>query len=128
MTLPFGSKAFTSFVLAFALVCCASVAFGQGIVTGSISGTIEDQQGALVGGAKITATQASTNRQFTATTKQAGTFALNVLPPGQYDVKIEAQTFRASESHAVTVAVGSDTSMGVVRLEVGSPTETVTVE
>jgi len=113
---------------AVALLVCAPLAFGQGIVTGSISGTVQDPQGAFVPEAKITATQVSTNRQFTATTKQAGSFTLNVLPPGQYDVKIEAPTFRASESHGVTVVVGSDTSMGVVKLEVGSPTETVTVE
>jgi outer membrane receptor protein involved in Fe transport len=122
----------TSFVavLAFAAVVlvCAPAAFGQGIVTGSISGTVQDSQGALVAGAKITATQLSTNRQYAATTKEAGSFALNVLPPGQYDVKVEAPTFRASQSHGVTVVVGSDTSMGVVKLEVGSPSETVTVE
>ncbi len=117
-----------AFAFAVALLVCTSVAFGQGIVTGSISGTVQDQQGALVGGAKITATQLATNRQYAATTKEAGSFTLNVLPPGQYDVKIEAPTFRASESHGVTVAVGTDTSMGVVRLEVGSPSETVTVE
>lgn len=117
-----------AFAFAVALLVCAPLAIGQGIVTGSISGTVQDSQGAMVAGAKVTATHLATNRQYSATTKQAGSFALNVLPPGQYDVKIEAPTFRASESHGVTVAVGSDTSLGFVKLEVGSPSETVTVE
>jgi outer membrane receptor protein involved in Fe transport len=115
-------------LIALTLAFSASAAFGQGIVTGSISGTVEDPQGAVVSGAKIIATQLATNRQYLATTTHAGAFAINVLPPGDYDVKIEAPSFRAAESHRVSVAVGADTSLGVVRLEVGSPSETVTVE
>lgn len=128
MKLPLRTSLVAALSFIATILVCASWAFGQGIVTGSISGTVQDSQGAMVADAKVTATQLTTNRQFTATTKQAGTFALNVLPPGQYDVKIEAPTFRVSESHGVTVAVGGDTSMGIVRLEVGSPSETVTVE
>jgi outer membrane receptor protein involved in Fe transport len=109
-------------------VLSAGSAFGQGIVTGSISGIVQDPQGALVSGAKVTATQLSTNRQYTAESSRAGIFTLSVLPPGQYNVRIQAPSFRMSESTGVTVAVGSDTSMGVVRLELGAPTETVTVE
>jgi outer membrane receptor protein involved in Fe transport len=110
------------------VVLAASLAVGQGIVTGSISGTVQDQQGAMVSGAKVTARQLATNREYIGTSSHAGAIELNVLPPGDYDVKIEAPSFRAAESKRVTVAVGADTSIGVVRLEVGSPSETVTVE
>jgi outer membrane receptor protein involved in Fe transport len=128
MKLPFRPSSFVSIAIAVALLLCTSLTFGQGIVTGSISGTVQDPQGALVSGAQVTATQLSTNRQFTAVSSHTGIFTLSVLPPGQYSIKIEAPSFRASESTGVTVAVGNDTSLGIVKLEVGSPTETVTVE
>jgi outer membrane receptor protein involved in Fe transport len=122
------AAATATLLAAVIVVLAASLAVGQGIVTGSISGTVEDQQGAMVSGAKVTARQLATNREYTGTSSHAGAIELNVLPPGDYDVKIEAPSFRAAESKRVTVAVGADTSLGVVRLEVGSPSETVTVE
>jgi hypothetical protein len=114
--------------VALTMVLSASLALGQGIVTGSISGVVEDPQGALITGAKVTATELGTNRQYAGTSTNTGSFTLSVLPPGQYSVKIEAPSFHVAESHGVTVAVGSDTSLGVVKLEVGSSSETVTVE
>jgi outer membrane receptor protein involved in Fe transport len=117
-----------SSVTVITLLFFGTLTFGQGIVTGSISGSVQDPQGAVVPGANITATQLSTNRQYTAVTANTGLFAINVLPPGQYDIKIEAASFRSYESHAVTVAVGKDTSLGAVKLEVGSSAQTVTVE
>jgi len=110
------------------LVFAASLVFGQGIVTGSISGTVEDPQGAVVSGAMVSARHLATNREFNAETTSTGNFTLRVLPPGQYDLKVAAKSFRTFQSVGLTVEVANDTSLGVVKLEVGSSTETVTVE
>src|SRR5262249_808348 len=53
---------------------------------------------------------------------------LTAVPPGQYNVKIEAKAFRVYEAVNLTVAVATDTALGTVRLELGPSTETVTVE
>ena len=111
MKAPFCATILSS-LIAMTLLFCATLTFGQGIVTGSISGSVQDPQGAVVAGATITATQISTNRQYTAQTGKTGLFAINVLPPGQYDIRIDAASFRSYESNAVTVAVGKDTSLG----------------
>ena len=100
----------------------------QGIVTGSISGTVQDAQGAVLTGARVTATQLGTNRELTTQTNSAGIFALRQLPIGKYDVKIEAPSFRSFESKGIEVAVGADNSLGLVKMEVGATTETLTVE
>ncbi len=121
-------KTIASTLITLVLVFSASFAFAQGIVTGSISGTVQDPQGAVVSGAKVTAKQLDTNREYTGETNATGGFSLRVLPPGQYSVKIEAKTFRALESHGITVAVGNDTTLGTVKLELGSSAETVSVE
>lgn len=128
MKLSFRSAGALLFVLFSMLFFDRPLVFGQGIVTGSISGTVQDPQGALVPGAKITATQLSTNRQYASESGRTGLFAINVLPPGQYDIKIEAPSFSAYEAHDLTVAAGNDTSLGLVKLEVGASTQTVTVE
>src|ERR1700731_512173 len=79
-------KAIGSLLVVLVVVFCASFALAQGIVTGSISGTVEDPAGAVVGGAKVTARHLATNREYTAETGSTGNFNLRALSPGQYDV------------------------------------------
>jgi outer membrane receptor protein involved in Fe transport len=121
-------KAIGSLLVVLVVVFCASFALAQGIVTGSISGTVADPAGAVVGGAKVTARHLATNREYTAETSSTGNFNLRALSPGQYDVRVEAKSFRTYQAVGVTVAVSNDTSMGTVKLELGASSETVTVE
>src|SRR2546425_790926 len=118
----------TSLLAVLAVIFCATFAIAQGIVTGSVSGTVEDPQGAVVSGAKVTAKHIATNLEFIADTAAGGNFSLRSLPPGAYDIKIEAPNFRAYESKGVVVNVGTDTSLGALKMEVGAASETLTVE
>src|SRR5512146_512366 len=104
-----------------------TLALGQGIVTGSISGTVTDQSGAVVAGATVRAVQVETNRAFTAVSSNAGVVSLPSLPPGTYTVTIAAKDFAAYEASNVAVLVAKDTSLGTVKLQVGPTTESVTV-
>src|ERR1700722_11962266 len=123
----FGGK--ICLVLALAtFVFSAPFSLAQGIVTGTISGVVEDAQGAVVPNATVTVTHLATNRVFTTQTTSAGIIALRDLPPGEYNLKINAPSFRAFESKNLSVDVGKDTGMGTVKLTVGSSTESVTVE
>ncbi len=111
-----------------ALLFAAAFAMAQGIVTGSISGSVEDAQGAVVTNAKIAAKEISTNREYTGETSGGGIFTMRALPPGTYDVTVEAPNFRKYENKSVLVNVGADTGLGQIRMEIGSQAETVTVE
>jgi len=106
----------------------AIFAIGQGIVTGSISGVVQDPQGAVVAGAKVTARHLATNREFTTQTTADGAVVLRDLPTGTYSLRIESSNFRIYEATSVSVDVGKVTSLGVVKLLLGSSQETVTVE
>jgi len=118
-----------SLVVTFvAVVLCATFTLAQGIVTGSISGVVQDQQGAVVPNANVTVTHLTTNRVFTTQTTSAGIIALRDLPTGSYNVKIEAANFRAYEAKNLTVSVGKDTGLGTVQLQLGASSESVTVE
>src|SRR6266576_418051 len=92
-----------------AMVLSAAFALAQGIVTGSISGVVQDPQGAVVPNASVTVRHLTTNRVFTTQTTSAGVIALRDLPTGTYDLKIDAANFRAYESKSLTVSVGKDT-------------------
>jgi hypothetical protein len=118
-----------SLVVTFvAVLLCATFTLAQGIVTGSISGVVQDQQGAVVPNANVTVTHLATNRVFTAQTTSAGIIALRDLPTGSYNVKIEAANFRVYEAKNLTVSVGKDTGLGTVQLQLGRSSESVTVE
>src|SRR5882762_6591768 len=100
-------------------------ALSQGIATGSISGTVADPSGAVVPGAKVTATSNATNTPTTATTSGEGLFALRSLPPGTYKISIEAPNFRTTVRDRVDVVVARDADLGTVKLELGKVGETV---
>ena len=110
------------------LLFAAAFAIAQGIVTGSISGTVEDAQGAVVTNAKVTAKEVATNREYSGDTGSSGIFTLRGLPPGTYTVTIEAPNFRKYENKSVVVNVGGGAELGHVKMEIGSASETLTVE
>ena len=116
-------------ISAFAMVVFgASPVWSQGIVTGSISETVLDPQGAAVAGANVRATQVETNRVFTTTSSNAGVVQLPSLPPGTYNVVIEAKGFSVYSVQGVKVEVGKDSGLGPLSLKLGGTAETVTVE
>ena len=109
------------------LVFAVNFAFGQGITTGSITGTAEDQQHAVISGATVTATQAGTNQKYTTHTSSTGYFSIQSLPTGTYSISIEAPKFSKLTINNVTVSIGVDNSLGARILSIGTQ-EVVTVE
>ena len=66
-------------------------AFAQESGGATINGTVTDPSGALIAGAKITATQTATGAQRTTQTSNAGLYSLSALTAGAYDVTVEAR-------------------------------------
>jgi Carboxypeptidase regulatory-like domain/TonB-dependent Receptor Plug Domain len=110
-----------------AMLCLVSLpAWSQS--NGSISGTIKDPNGAVIQGAQVAvAAQALGIRQST-TSDSAGDFLFAQLPPGTYQLTVEAAGFKKKESSNVVLPISSKISVGDINLEVGSLTETITVE
>ncbi len=121
-----GQSTVVVFLLAAILLASHSL-LGQGIVTGSISGTLMDPQGALIAAANVKATQTETNRTFVTTTSNAGVLQLPSLPPGTYNVMIDAKGFSVYTAQGIIVVVGKDSSVGEIKLRVGNTAETVEV-
>ena len=99
--------------------------FSQSTVsTGSIAGTVLDASGAPLPGAKITIT-GPTGQTIRATTNDKGGYTAGGLVPGAYQVRVEAQGFKAA---LLPVEVKIDSAAnGNVRLEKGQDTTLVVV-
>ena len=119
----------TGFAIAIvcAVVLTGSVASGQGIVTGTLTATVQDSTGAVIVGAKITVTKTDTNTVFTAATNAQGSFSLNDLPVGIYTVKIENQGFSVLAVNDVHVDANRTQSLGIQKLVTGGTAATVEV-
>src|ERR1051326_3860732 len=101
--------------------------WGQGITAGSINGTVEDQQHAVISGAAVTAIQHGTNVKYTAQSNASGYFNFASLPVGTYDLSIEAPKFAKLTVNNIPVNAGVPTGLGARILGLGTET-TVTVE
>ena len=107
------------------LVAFAAPAFAQSD-RGTILGTVTDPGGAVVVGAKITATDLNTGEVREATTSDAGTYTLPELKANPYKVAVEAQGFKTSTLENVQVTVQGSRRVDI-QLELGQISEAVTV-
>ncbi len=96
------------------------------IPTGAIRGTVTDPQGAVVTNATVTVTSKATGESRKANTGGDGIYAVENLLPGEYEVRIEAQSF-ATQVITAQVQVGNTTS-GDAALRVGAKDEIVEVQ
>src|SRR5256885_13552002 len=106
----------------------AGLLFAQGIVTGSVSGFAQDQQGAMVPDASVRAVHVATGAAFAGQSNAQGYFELRGLPIGSYTVIVEAHGFRKVQLSAVGVEAGKNTAVGTHVLELGGTSETIMVE
>src|SRR5256714_7153185 len=112
---------------AFALTLGAGAAMAQAdSTTANLSGFVRDPAGAVVPGATVTARNAEKNVVRTATSNDEGLYQLVRLPPGTYEVSVEATNFKKAVVPSVTVTVGQRADLDVA-LEVGQITDVVTV-
>jgi Carboxypeptidase regulatory-like domain len=98
----------TASVVAAALLVLLTAhgAFGQSAAFATFTGLALDPQGASVRGATVTATNVETNIVRTTQTTSDGLYRLDNLPPGIYDVAIEARSFTKAETTNVKLQVG----------------------
>jgi hypothetical protein len=100
------SCSWRSDVLGLAVVCllvvCPLVTLipslaAQTPASGALTGKVTDASGGVVANAAVTTTSVETGQARTAITGPDGTYKFDLLPPGNYRVKIEATGFKTAE-------------------------------
>jgi hypothetical protein len=94
--------------------------------TATVSGTVEDQNGAVVPGVSITIQNKATSLERQATTNDAGYFTIPLLSPGTYTITARHDGFTTAEIRNVVLNVG-DQKAFQVQLKTGNVNETVNV-
>src|SRR5437899_11823279 len=101
--------------------------FGQVTSTSTLAGTVLDTSGAAVPGAAVTVRNQATAATFRVATNATGVFSVPALGSGTYTVTIEAKGFKQAQVPDVKLDVGVPVDVQV-KLELGSQTESVTVQ
>jgi outer membrane receptor protein involved in Fe transport len=115
-----------SLVLVMCVMCFASaLTYAQGVTSATIGGTVTDPQGAVVAGAKITATNLATGIDRSTVSTSSGEYTLS-LPPGAYDLKVEAKGFAAGAAKNFKLNLGDKTDLNF-KLAVAGTRQTVEV-
>jgi hypothetical protein len=92
-----------------------------------LTGVVFDPQARVIVGATVTVRHQATNLSRTTTTDENGQFRFLALPPGQYEVIVEASGFAKVVNPNVVLTVGQSAELNV-RLEVARLGEEITVE
>jgi hypothetical protein len=102
-------------------------AYSQGIITGTISGSVVDPTGAVIPGATVTAVSETTGTLLQGMSNDQGFFQISDVPLGSYTITLTATGFGSGKVNHVQVVAGNATSLGKQALILGSSTQTVEV-
>ena len=98
----------------------------QDSATGSIRGIVFDSTGGRIAQASIIVVNTATGTRFTATSDAEGTFAIDLLPPGDYSARVAAQGMSPQVTPQLHVDVGAASVLKFI-LTIAGAHENVTV-
>src|SRR5580692_7804177 len=110
---------------AFCLSFLALAAFAQ-TDRGTITGTVSDPAGAVIPNAPIEAKNVATDAVYPTATSGTGNYSIAQLPAGTYDLSVTVPGFKKYIRTGIIVEVAGTDRVDAT-LEVGAPTESVTV-
>jgi len=91
-----------------------------------LAGTVTDTDGAALPGVTVTATNDATGLHRTTVSSANGTYAINGLRPGAYNLTFQLEGFQVVEREDVELRVGQETRINT-ELKVGTVQEEITV-
>jgi hypothetical protein len=94
---------------------------------GRVLGTVSDQSGAAVAGARVLVTDTQRGESRTLTTDDSGGYVAPELLPGNYKIQVGAKGFKTTERPNVVVEVATDLRVDFT-LQTGQVSETVVVQ
>ena len=118
---------FTLLATFLASIFLVSSVSAQVATTGKITGIVTDPSGAVLANASVTASSPALFAKRTTTTHADGSYLLDLLPPGAYDVTVSQTGFRAFTQTGIVLTAGFTATVSP-KLQVGEVSQAVTVE
>jgi len=94
----------------------------------SLSGLVQDQSGAVIPGASVTAHNLASGSDRTETTNGSGVFTFSAIPSGDYGLTVTQNGFKSFTENLIHLDPGDNKSASEIHLAVGSISETVSVQ
>jgi len=120
-------KPISLFWISSFLALYAITAFPQSPTTGRIAGTVRDQNAAVIVGAEVTVTSLATDEERKVTTDREGNYAVPLLSPNTYRVRVGANGFNPALFEPVRVVITETTTLNVQLAVAGVIAESVVV-
>ena len=122
------AKGAAAVLAVFILIVLGSTVPAEAQVTsGTILGSVQDSTGAVIPGAKVTATASNIGSSRTVRSGANGTFSLPNLPVGTYQLTVTAAGFETLKKDGVVLNSADRLNAGTLVLAVGAESTTVTV-
>ena len=115
----------TASAILVGLVFCSQLAWVQ-VTTGTISGVVKDESGAVVPGVTVAARNLDTGMAREVATDAQGRYRAPNLPLGNYEVQAAISGFQTAVRSGITLRVGQEAVVDFV-LEVGAVEQTIEV-
>jgi Carboxypeptidase regulatory-like domain len=109
-------------------VHAALVAVNAQSLTGRLTGTVTDAQGAVLPGADVTMTNRESKDVQRTVTNAEGVFVFAAVSAGTYSVKVELQGFSPWEATDLEMRLGERRTLTTIRLQVGGVSEVISVQ
>src|SRR3974377_606219 len=115
-------------ILAFGLILVFVLAVPSRaqVDSGSVLGTVYDQSGAVIAGAKVTLTSEGTGISLSTTTSPEGGHKFSPVKTGSYRLDISYAGFSSATAKGVVVNIGADVVQNIT-LSAGNVTQSVEV-
>jgi hypothetical protein len=107
-------------------VLCGSAAWAQ-VGSAALSGTVQDQTGAIVPGATVTIQNSASGAQRILQSNGAGSFTFSAIPSGDYKLTVEHPGFKQLVRTAVHLNPGDSLALTDLQMSVGDVSQSVTV-
>lgn len=109
----------------FSILLCAACVLGQA-TSASVSGTVTDQNAAVIPGAMLIIKNTETGQERKVQTDSSGDYSVVGLSPGHYEVKVERQGFNPETRSGLKLTVAEEAVLNI-QLNVSGVQEAVQV-
>jgi hypothetical protein len=120
------SAAIVSLILALAIAVLSGEPAAAQQATAVLAGSVKDETGAVVVGAKVSLKNSQTNVERTTTSGRDGNYVFNLVPIGAYGLTVEQAGFETYVRKGITLEINQNARLDVA-LQIGKASQIIEV-